>query len=165
MDRIILNITTILLVLIILQLVFHKEKFEKEKKYIYSPEIYQKVMNYGAFIMGGCAVFAILRFGEDAVGVAGLFVICALIIKIIGLALKKYRIKLEENELIYKPMFGPKKKIEYEKIDRLDDSSEGLVLIIVAGKKWGRIDKSAIGYKRSIKFLRGKGIELHENSK
>lgn len=165
MSRFILNITVILLILIILESVFRKEKIEKEKEHIYLPETYQKVVNNGALIMTGCALFAILRFGEEAVSIAILFIICALIIKITGVALKRYRISLEEDHLIYKPMFGPGKKIRYEKIDKLEDSSEGSVCIISAGKKWGRIDKSAIGYKRSIKFLRGKGIEIEENSK
>lgn len=163
MSRNILYITIILLISIILELVLCKEKEEKEKGYIYLPLAYRKLTNYGALIMVGCALFVRLQFGEEAVGVAIVFIICALIIKIIGLAFKRYKISLEEKELIYKPMFGFKKKIKYEKIDKLDDSSGDSLFIIVDGKKWGRIEKSAVGYKRSVKFLRNKIIEIHEN--
>lgn len=108
--------------------------------------------------MGGCAAFALLRFGAEAVSVAVLFIVCMLICKIVGLAMKRYRLILENDYLVYSPMFGYKKRVKYKDIEKLDDSSGDTLFIIVSGKKWARLDASAVGYSRAVRFLKNKGI-------
>lgn len=159
MNRIILISTIIFVILIMLDTVFQKSRKDNEKEYICLPEDYQKVTNYASLIMGGCAVFALLRFGAEAVSVSVLFMVCMLICKIVGLAMKRYRLILEDDYLVYNPMFGFKKRVKYENIEKLDGSLGGTLFIVVSGKKWARLDASAVGYNRAVRFLKNKGIK------
>ena len=158
MSGIILNSTIIFILLIVLETVFQKSRRENEKEYIHLPENYWKATNYASLILGGCAVFVLLRFGAEAVSIAILFIICMLVCKIVGLAIKRYRLTLETDYLVYSPMFGLKKRVKYEDIERLDDSLGDTLFIVVSGKKWARLDASAVGYNRAVRFLNKMGI-------
>ena len=156
------NIIYAVFVIPIIQIALGKlnqsKKRERFKGVIYLSGSYQSLCIICDIILTVLAIFLSLRFGiKESWSICVLIAIMILIIEIIRLCFKRYKIIVSDQGLEITPFVGRKRKITYNEIECIEQTVSRDLKIIVKGKKVGLVDASAVGYKEFSKLMQEKG--------
>ena len=125
----------------------------------FSPVFYNIL--YGCFIISMICSVVIIYLWQDT-GITILFLVMGIISAFTAWAISKYKIIIEEQELIViYPM--KKRKISITKIEYIEISTSGSIKIIVQNEKKINLDAMLIGTESFIEYMKKNGVPIQEN--
>lgn len=137
-----------------------KYKLQGELKELCFPPVFSKIL-YGCFIISMICSVVIIYLWQDT-GITILFLVMGIISAFTAWAISKYKIIIEEQELIViYPM--KKRKISITKIEYIEISTSGSIKIIVQNEKKINLDAMLIGTESFIEYMKKNGVPIQEN--
>ena len=116
---------------------------------------------HGCFIISMICSVVIIYLWQDT-GITILFLVMGIISAFTAWAISKYKIIIEEQELIViYPM--KKRKISITKIEYIEISTSGSIKIIVQNEKKINLDAMLIGTESFIEYMKKNGVPIQEN--
>ena len=137
-----------------------KYKLQGDLKELCFPPVFSKIL-YGCFIISMICSVVIIYLWQDT-GITILFLVMGIISAFTAWAISKYKIIIEEQELIViYPM--KKRKISITKIEYIEISTSGSIKIIVQNEKKINLDAMLIGTESFIEYMKKNGVPIQEN--